>query len=376
MSKRDYYDVLGVSKNASDAEIKKAYKKLAMKFHPDRNKEADAEDKFKEVQSAYQVLSDEQKRTTYNQFGHAGVDQAAGGGGFGGGAGFEDVFGGIFDGMFGGKGGKRRGSSTAQQGADLAYNLNLTLEHAVKGKTIPISFNVLSPCKECKGSGARKGSTPVNCGDCEGTGQVHMQQGFFSIQQTCPSCRGQGKTIKDPCFTCQGQGRVRESKTLSVKIPPGVDTGDRIRLAGEGEAGVQGGPPGDLYVQVNVKQHPIFAREDNDLYCEVPINFTIAALGGEIQIPTLDGRANIKILPESQTGKLFRLRGKGVKSVRGGVHGDLLCRVIVETPVKLDSDQKKLLNEFAYSMNKNPGKHSPKEKTWFDSVKQFFDGLR
>ena len=261
------------------------------------------------------------------------------------------------------------------RGADLRYNLNLELEQAVSGDDVEIRIPVLATCEDCDGTGAAPGTSPQTCPDCHGTGQIRVSQGFFSLQQTCPRCRGQGRIITDPCRTCGGQGRVEKRKTLSVKIPAGVDTGDRIRLTGEGEAGMNGGPPGDLYVQIEVNDHPIFVREGRHLYCEVPIAFVDAALGGELEVPTLDGRVKLKIPAETQTGKVFRLRGKGVTQVRGGGVGDLLCKVVVETPVKLTDKQKELLREFKSSLG-GSDKHSPKEKSWFDGVKDFFDGLK
>ncbi len=377
MAKRDYYEILGVSRNASKDEIKKAYRRLAMKYHPDRNQNnKEAEEKFKEAKEAYDVLSDEQKRAAYDQFGHAGVDPTAAAGGPGpggfGGANFSDVFGDIFGDIFGGG---RSGGQRVNRGADLRYNLELTLEEAVSGTTVKIRVPTLVPCDSCGGSGARKGSRPVKCGTCGGHGQVRMQQGFFSIQQTCPSCQGRGEVISDPCPSCHGQGRVRDHKTLSAKIPAGVDTGDRIRLSGEGETGENGGPPGDLYIHINVKEHPIFVRDGNNLYCEVPVSFVTAALGGELDVPTLDGRVKLKIPPETQTGKLFRLRGKGVQSVRGGTVGDLFCKVVVETPVNLTSRQKDLLREFEASMS-NGEKHSPQAHSWLDKVKNFFEEMK
>ncbi|NNE38808.1 MAG: molecular chaperone DnaJ, partial [Gammaproteobacteria bacterium] len=320
-SKRDYYDVLGVSKNASEAELKKAYRRLAMKYHPDRNSGDDeAETKFKEAKEAYDILSDEQKRAAYDQFGHQGVE-----GSFAGGHAQAGGFGDIFDSVFGDIfGGGRGGGERAYRGADLRYDLDLSLEEAINGTTTKIRIGKLASCSVCNGSGAKKGSSPTNCPTCDGMGQVRMQQGFFSIQQTCPQCRGKGKIISDPCGSCHGQGRVRDNKTISVKIPPGVDTGDRVRLTGEGEAGEKGGPSGDLYVHVIVREHPIFTREATNLHCHVPISFTMAALGGDIEVPTLNGRVNLKIPAETQTGKLFRLRGKGVRSVRSSNTGDLI----------------------------------------------------
>jgi len=378
MSKRDYYEVLGVQKNATEAEIKKAFKRMAMKYHPDRNPDnAEAENRFKEAREAYDVLSDAQKRAAYDQFGHAGVDQSAGmgGGGFGGGgASFHDIFGDVFGDIFGGARGA--GGARVFRGADLRYNLELSLEEAVQGTTVKIRVPVMAPCEVCEGSGARKGTTPTTCPTCHGHGQVRMQQGFFSLQQTCPRCQGSGKIVTDPCPACRGQGRVQKPKTLSVKVPAGVDNGDRIRLAGEGEAGENGGPPGDLYVQVAVREHPIFSREDNDLYCEVPISFVTAALGGELDVPTLDGRVKLKIPPETQTGKLFRLRGKGVRSVRGHGIGDLLCRVVVETPIHLNDKQKELLQKFETTLNDTGKKHSPRHSSWLDGVKKFFEDMK
>jgi molecular chaperone DnaJ len=377
MAKRDYYDILGVQKNASEAEIKKAYRRLAMKHHPDRNtgdKSAAAEQSFKEAKEAYEVLSDAQKRAAYDQFGHAGVDPSMGGGqGFGAGGSFSDIFGDIFGDMFGG--GRGAGGSRVQRGADLRYNLELSLEDAVAGTSVKIDVPTWASCNSCGGSGARKGSSPKTCGTCQGAGQVRMQQGFFSVQQTCPTCRGRGTVIDDPCPSCRGQGRVQENKTLSVKVPPGVDTGDRIRLQGEGEAGDHGGPPGDLYVQVHVREHPIFTREDSHLFCEVPIAFTTAALGGELEVPTLDGKVKLKIPESTQTGKMFRMRGKGVKPVRGGPQGDLICRVVVETPVKLTDQQRGLLKQLEDSLKGGGSKHSPNAHSWVDSVKGFFEKM-
>ncbi|MEN8169015.1 MAG: molecular chaperone DnaJ [Pseudomonadota bacterium] len=374
MSKRDFYEILGVQKNATEAEIKKAFKRLAMKHHPDRNPDDKAaEDKFKEAKEAYDILSDAQKRASYDQFGHAGVDPSMGGGhggGYGGGASsFSDIFGDIFGG--GGGGGGQR----VYRGADLRYNLELSLEDAVNGTTVKIRVPTLVACEECGGSGAKKGTSAATCPTCHGQGQVRMQQGFFSMQQTCPRCHGNGKIITDPCNVCHGEGRKEKQKTLSVKVPPGVDNGDRIRLSGEGEAGESGGPAGDLYVQISVREHPIFKRDGSDIYCEVPIAFTTAALGGELDVPTLNGRLKLKVPAESQTGKLFRLRGKGVKSVRSSQVGDLLCRITVETPVNLTGKQKELLREFNNSVKGND-KHSPKHSSWLDGVKKFFDDMK
>lgn len=376
MSKRDYYEVLDVSKNASEAEIKKAFKRLAMKCHPDRNPDKAAEEQFKEAKEAYDVLTDAQKRAAYDQFGHAGVDPSAGMGGAGyGGASFSDIFGDVFGDIFGG-GGRTAGGQRVYRGADLRYNLELSLEEAVSGASVNIRIPTHVECEECGGSGAKKGTSPVTCSTCGGHGQVRMQQGFFSLQQTCPRCHGSGNIIETPCGKCHGHGRVEVQKTLSVKVPAGVDNGDRIRLSGEGETGEHGGPSGDLYVHVIVRPHDIFQRDGNDLYCEVPISVVTASLGGELEIPTLDGRVNLKIPAESQSGKLFRLRGKGVKSVRGSQTGDLLCRVSVETPVNLTKRQKELLKEFEVSMNEDNVNHSPRAASWLDGVKKFFEDMK
>ncbi len=380
MSKRDLYEILGVSKNASEAELKKSYRRLAMKYHPDRNADGDAEQaeiRFKEVKEAYEILCDPQKRAAYDQFGHAGVDPGMGGGGPGGFAGgsgnFSDIFGDVFGDIFGG--GRGGGGPRVQRGSDLRYNLQLTLEEAVAGTTVKIRVPTMVKCNVCRGTGAKKGTSPKTCSTCGGHGQVRMQQGFFSVQQTCPTCRGKGTVIEDPCTSCHGAGRVQQHKTLSVKVPPGVDTGDRIRLGGEGEAGENGGPPGDLYVQIAVKEHAIFTREDNHLFCEVPISFVTAALGGELEVPTLDGAVKLKIPAGTQSGKMFRMRGKGVKPVRGGPVGDLLCRVMVETPVNLTEKQKELLRELEQTMHGTGSKHSPHSSSWLDGVKKFFEGM-
>jgi len=373
MAKRNYYEVLGVNRDASEDEIKKAYRRLAMKYHPDRNPDnPKAEEQFKEAKEAYEVLSDSSKRAAYDQFGHAGVEPGGGGGGFGGaGMGsFADAFGGIFDEIFGGG----RGRSNVYRGADLRYNLEISLEEAARGTETRIRIPTMVECDACRGSGARKGTSPAVCPTCGGHGQVRMQQGFFSIQQTCPKCHGTGRFIPDPCPNCHGAGRVKQHKTLSVKIPAGIDEGDRIRLSGEGEPGVNGGPPGDLYVQIHIKPHPVFQRDHDDLHCEMPISFTTAALGGEIEIPTLDGAAKLKIPPETQTGKVFRLRGKGIKGVRSISQGDLLCHVVVETPVNLTERQKELLREFEEVSRNSSAEHNPKAQSWMDRVRDFFAG--
>ncbi len=371
MSKKDFYEILGVNRDASEDEIKKAYRKLAMKHHPDRNPDnPKAEATFKEAKEAYEILSDPQKRAAYDQFGHAGVDPQAGmGGGFGAG-GFADAFGGIFDEIFGGARGGGRGN--VYRGSDLRYNIEVTLEQAAFGTETKIRVPTMEECEVCHGSGSKPGTQPKTCPTCQGSGQVRIQQGFFSIQQTCPKCHGTGKFIADPCASCHGAGRVKQHKTLSVKIPAGVDEGDRIRLSGEGEHGLNGGPPGDLYVQIHLKPHSVFQREGSDLHCEMPISFATAALGGEIDIPTLDHAAKLKIPPETQSGKTFRLRGKGIKGVRSQSHGDLLCHVVVETPVNLTERQKELLRELEETSKGHNGRHNPRASSWMDRVKEFF----
>lgn len=372
MAKKDYYEVLGVNRDASEDDMKKSYRKLAMKWHPDRNPDnPKAEEHFKEAKEAYEILTDAQKRAAYDQFGHAGVDPSAGAGA-GAGAGFGDAFGDIFGDIFGGGGGGGRGRSTVYRGADLRYNLEISLEDAARGTETRIRIPAMEACETCKGSGAKPGTQPTTCTTCSGQGQVRMQQGFFSIQQTCPRCHGTGKMVANPCSPCSGSGRVKKQKTLAVKIPAGVDEGDRIRLSGEGEAGVNGGPSGDLYVVMQIKPHNVFTRDHNDLHCEMPISFTTAALGGEIEIPTLDGYAKIKIPAETQSSKVFRLRGKGIKGVRSTTHGDLMCHVVVETPVSLTSRQKELLQEFETISSKDTARHNPRAKSWMDRVKEFF----
>ncbi len=374
MAKRDFYEILGVAKNASD-EIKKAYRKLAMKYHPDRNPDSKgAEEKFKEAKEAYEMLSDAQKREAYDRFGHAGVDPNMGGsgaGGFGAG-GFSDAFGDIFGDSFGG-GARQRGGPQVYRGADLRYNLEITLEQAANGFDTTIRVPSYSECDTCHGSGAKPGTSPTTCGTCGGHGQVRMQQGFFSIQQTCPKCHGTGKVIPDPCTSCSGSGRVKRNKTLEVKIPAGIDDGMRIRSTGNGEPGMNGGPPGDLYVEIHIKQHSVFQRDGDDLHCEMPISFAKAALGGEIEVPTLSGKVSFPVPEGTQTGKTFRLRGKGIKGVRSGFPGDLFCHVLVETPIKLTDKQKDLLREFDQLTQAGGAKHSPQSKSWMDKVKEFFE---
>lgn len=370
-AKRDYYEALGIAKNASDADIKKAFRRLAMKHHPDRNPgDKQSEELFKEAKEAHEVLSDSQKRAAYDQFGHAGVNASGAGADAQGFGGFGDIFDSVFGDVFGAQ---ARGGQRSRGGADLRYSLTLDLEEAVAGKTITIKAPKQVACRTCGGSGAKPGSSPVTCPACNGAGQVRMQQGFFSLQQTCPECHGQGRIISDPCSACRGQGRVQDSKTISVKVPPGVDTGDRIRLNGEGEAGARGARAGDLYVDISVREHELFTRDGANLYCEVPISFTTATLGRDIELPTLGGKVKLKVPPETQSGKLFRLRGKGVRSVRSAAKGDLLCRVVVETPVNLNKQQKELLRRFEATLEKNDRHFRPRASHWFDSVKQFFD---
>ncbi|GAC1529508.1 MAG: molecular chaperone DnaJ [Ramlibacter sp.] len=379
-TKRDYYDVLGVPKNASEEEIKKAYRKLAMKFHPDRNQgdaAKGAEAKFKEAKEAYEMLSDTDKRGAYDQYGHAGVDPNMRGGGAGpeGFGGFAEAFGDIFGDMFGqaaGRTGARAGGRQVFRGGDLSYAMEVTLEEAAAGKEAQIRIPTWDQCDTCHGSGARPGTQAKQCGTCHGQGVVQMRQGFFSVQQTCPTCRGVGKIIPEPCTTCHGQGKVKKQKTLEVKIPAGIDDGMRIRSAGNGEPGTNGGPPGDLYIEIRLKKHSIFERDGDDLHCVVPISFTRAALGGEIEVPTLAGKAAIDIPEGTQAGKQFRLRGKGIKGVRSSYPGDLYCHISVETPVKLTEPQRKLLKELEESLKKGGSKHLPGEDGWADKLKNFF----
>ena len=376
-SKQDYYEALGVSKQADADAIKKAYRRLAMKYHPDRNKDnPEAEKKFKSINEAYSVLSDDQKRSAYDQFGHQAVDGSAGGGP-GGPGGFdfsEDIFGKIFEEFVGGSpfGG---GGSRVQQGQDLSYKLSLTLEQAISGIQKEIEFRSLVTCTTCHGKGAESAKDIITCPTSNGIGQVRIQQGFISLQQPCPHCRGQGTIIKNPCKTCHGRKRIEKLRKVSVKVPAGIDDGNRIRLTGEGEASPNGGPAGDLYIEVHVKPHPLFTREGNDLHCEAPLQFTQAALGSTIEVPTISGRVSIKIPPETQTGATFRLRGKGVKSLRGNRTGDLICKVKVETPVRLSQEQKTLLEKFSQSLAQGGERHNPKAVTWVNRIKQFFHNI-
>lgn len=381
-SKRDYYEVLGLAKNATEEDIKKAYRKLAMKYHPDRNQgdgAKKAEEQFKEAKEAYEMLSDAQKRAAYDQYGHAGVDPNMGAGRGGPGAegfgGFAEAFGDIFGDIFGGQGGGQRRGGGGQQvyrGSDLSYAMEITLEEAARGKETQIRIPSWEGCETCGGSGAKPGTSAKSCGSCGGSGTVHMRQGFFSIQQTCPHCHGSGKIIPDPCTACNGQGKVKKQKTLEVKIPAGINEGMRIRSAGNGEPGVNGGPAGDLYIEIRIKQHDIFERDGDDLHCTMPVSMITAALGGTIEVPTLGGKAEIELPEGTQHGKTFRLRGKGIKGVRSSYPGDLYCHIAVETPVKLTEHQKKLLKELDESLKKGGEKHSPNAKTWTDRVKDLF----
>jgi len=378
MAKRDFYEILGVAKGASEDEIKKSYRKLAMKYHPDRNPDnKEAEEKFKEVKEAYEMLTNPEKREAYDRYGHAGVDpnSGMGGGGFGGGAGgFGDAFGDIFGDIFGGGArGGRGGGPQVYRGADLRYNLEISLEQAAHGFDTTIRVPSWDKCDTCHGSGAKPGTQPVTCTTCAGHGQVRMQQGFFSVQQTCPKCHGSGKIIPEPCAACGGAGRIKRNKTLEVKIPAGIDNGMRIRSSGNGEPGTNGGPPGDLYVEIHIKPHTVFQREGDDLHCEMPISYSKAALGGEIEVPTLTGKVSFTVPEGTQTSKTFRLKGKGIKNVRSGYTGDLFCHVVVETPVKLTDKQKDLLREFDRLTLEGGAKHSPQSKGWMDKVKDFFE---
>jgi molecular chaperone DnaJ len=375
--KRDYYEVLGVAKSASEDDLKKAFRRLAMKFHPDRNPDdASAQDKFKEAKEAYEVLSDTSKRQAYDRFGHRAFEGGMGGasgpdmGGF---SDLGDMLGDMFGDIFGG--GRRGGGGAARRGSDLRFMLDLDLDEAVNGVEKQIRVPRLVGCHHCNSSGSSDGKVDT-CKSCAGHGRVRIQNGIFSMQQTCPTCQGAGKTIKNPCKHCDGQGRVREEKKLNVKIPAGVDTGDRIRLTGEGEAGPGGAASGDLYVEVQLKEHAIFKRDGDDLYCEIPLRMSTAALGGELKVPTLGGSAALKIPAGTQTNKVFKLRGKGVRSVRSDNTGDLLCRVVVETPVQLSGRQKELLEEFNATFETEEGSSSsPQAKSWFDSVKTFFEKM-
>ena len=373
MSNQDFYATLGVARGASDDEIKKAYRKLAMKYHPDRNPDnKEAEEKFKEIQKAYDTLSDKEKRAMYDQYGHAAFEQGMGGGaggfggfgGFGGAQGFD--FSDIFSQMFGGGGGGGRQQN--YQGADLQVGVEITLEDAAKGIKKRINIPTYEECDVCHGSGAKPGTSASTCSTCHGSGTVHVRQAIFQMQQTCPTCHGTGKEIKDPCVKCRGEGRTKTSKTVEVNIPAGIDDGQRIRLSGEGEPGQHGAPAGDLYVNVRVRQHKIFERNGLDLHCELPISFAIAALGGEVEVPTLDGKVKLHIPKETQTGRRMRVKGKGIKSLRSSSTGDLYCHILVETPVNLTDRQKELLEEFEKISSGLNLSQTPRKKSFWEKV--------
>ena len=372
MSKRDYYEVLGVPRNASEDDLKKAYRRLAMKLHPDRNPDdAGAEAAFKEAKEAYEMLSDANKRRAYDAHGHAAFEQGSGGSGGQSHADINDIFGDIFGNIFGGGGGARG----PRRGADIGYVIELDLQDAVAGVDKRIEVPTMASCGPCKGSGSEDGKIE-SCATCQGRGQVRFQRGIFSMQQPCPHCGGRGQKLSNPCKSCSGAGRVEEEKVLSVKIPAGVDNGDRIRLSGEGEAGPAGAAAGDLYVEIRVREHAIFQRDGDDLHCEVPIRFSQAALGDTLRVPTLGGEAEIRVPLETQTGKVFRLREKGVKSVRSRSTGDLYCRVVVETPVNLTSQQRELLQQFeATFVGDSAHRHSPRSSTFIDGVKSFWERM-
>ena len=380
MSDRDYYEVLGVAKTATADEIKKAYRRLAMKYHPDRNGgDKKAEEKFKEVGEAYAVLSDEQKRAAYDRYGKDAFAQGGAGGfggfgqqGFGGFSGMGGDFSDIFSEIFGQGASRRQSGPRVMKGADLRYDMEITLEQAAKGYNADIRVPVFEKCDQCNGTGSRSKAAAQTCPHCRGTGTVHVQQGFFAVQQTCPHCHGSGKVVKDPCPACDGTGHKKVMKTLQVAIPAGISSGQRIRLSGKGEPGINGGEAGDLYVEITVKEHDIFQRDGDDLHVELPISITTAALGGDVDVPVLDGETRITIPEGTQGGKILRLRGKGIKGLRSGYMGDLYIHVIVETPVKLTEHQKKLLKEFDESLQKHAEKHSPKHQSFMDRMKDLF----
>ncbi len=375
MAKDDYYDILGVGKDADNGELKKSYRKLAMQYHPDRNPDdSEAERKFKELNEAYDVLKDDQKRAAYDRFGHAAFENGGGGQGAGGFGGFSGGFGDIFEEMFGEAGGGRRGPSVSQ-GSDLRFNMEISLEDAFKGKKTDIRVPTSVPCDPCKGSGAAEGKAPATCGTCHGAGRVRAQSGFFTVERTCPSCGGQGQVIKDPCRTCGGAGRVQKEKNLSVTIPEGVEDGTRIRLSGEGEAGLRGGPAGDLYIFISIKSHRLFQRDSANIHCRVPIPMTTAALGGMVEVPTVDGkRARVTIPEGTTTGHQFRLKDKGMTILRSRARGDMFVQVFVETPQKLTKKQKDILAEFDKA-GKNDKTHNPESHGFISKVKEFWDDL-
>ncbi len=375
-TKRDYYEILGVGRNASGEQIKRAYRKLAVKFHPDKNPDdTHAEEKFKELGEAYDVLMDEEKRAAYDRYGHAAFSQGMGGGGggfhdpfdifrevFGGGAG-----GGIFETFFGGGGSTDR--EGRQRGSDLRYDMQITLEEAAFGVEKEIEVRKLDACDKCKGTGAESGSRAVTCPSCHGRGQVISSRGFFQVSQTCPRCRGVGEIIEKPCRVCGGEGRIEKTSRIKLKVPAGIADGSRLRSSRNGEAGIRGGAPGDLYVVIHVKEHPIFQRDEDNLYCEVPIPFSTAALGGEIPVPTLDGKASLKVPAGMQSGQIFKLRGKGISNVNGRGRGDLLARLLVEVPTRLNAEQRQKLEEFAGLCGEE---NTPLHKSFFERAKEFF----
>ncbi|AWD32613.1 Chaperone protein DnaJ [Candidatus Kinetoplastibacterium sorsogonicusi] len=368
MSKRDLYEILGISNNASNDDIKKAYRKLAMKYHPDRNpNNKEAEDKFKEIQSAYEILGDPEKRASYDRFGSAGIDPNNMNNGMGG---FAEAFGDIFGDIFGSS--SRRSSNSSFKGSDLKYSLDITLEQAAKGFSTEIRVPGWEKCDSCNGTGSRKGVAPITCRTCNGMGSLRLQQGFFSVQQTCHKCHGSGKEIPDPCYVCNGSGTKKINKTLQVNTPAGIDDGMRVRLSGHGEPGINNGSPGDLYVEVHIKPHNLFKRKGDDLHCDLTIPFTLAALGGTLQIPTLEGKAEIKIAEGTQSNSVLRLKNKGIRNVRGLSNGDLYCHIIVETPIKLSNDQKEILKKFDASLKEGSEKHLPQTQSWIERVKKFF----
>lgn len=371
--KADYYETLGVAKGADDAAMKAAYRKLAMKYHPDRNQgDTSAEGKFKELNEAYETLKDPQKRAAYDRFGHAAFENGGGGGqGFGGGGGFADIFEDIFGEMMGGRG--RRQPNGRERGADLRYNMEVTLEEAYAGKTAQVRVPSAITCETCSGTGAKPGTQPTTCNTCGGAGRVRASQGFFSVERACPTCNGRGQIIKDPCGKCSGQGKVTQERSLSVNIPAGIEDGTRIRLTGEGEAGVRGGPQGDLYIFISIKPHAFFQRDGSDLYCKVPISMTTAALGGQFEVATLDGtQTRVKVPEGTEYGKQFRLKGKGMPVLRQTVMGDLYIQIDIETPQKLTHRQRELLEEFEKLSSKE---NSPQSSGFFASMKEFFDGF-
>lgn len=378
MSKRDYYEILGCSKTASESELKKAFRSKAKELHPDRNSgNSAATEKFKKVNEAYDILKDPEKRAAYDRYGHAAFDGSMGGGFSSGGSSngdfasaFSDVFEDLFGDFMGGGNSRSNSSQRANRGADLRYNMQISLKHAFSGKKTNIDVPTSVSCDTCEGTGAQSGAAPTSCPTCSGIGKVRAQQGFFTVERTCPTCAGKGQIIKNPCRLCNGQGRVDKSKKLSVNIPPGVETGTRIRLAGEGEAGIRGGQPGDLYIFIEVEKHSIFEREGNDLFCRIPITMTTAALGGDLEAPTLDGgKTRVKIPQGSQNNKQLRLKGKGMPSIRGSSKGDLYIEILVETPVNLNAEQIQLLKQFENSCRDN----NPANKDFFSKVKNFWN---